>query len=353
MSTTMRNSRHACLEKAAKLQEWRGSDDTIFIFEYNRSDCINYYIFGEDTVLISNEISGVNILKSSIKVRGNNHPSSNKENEWVVIREGTPSDLNDFESIIEEAALLNSFCSIIFVRFTNNRKFNEVIEVTHFNDQDYCFSTFIVPYDPDLQNLENTIIKLSVDKVLLIEEDSKIEPRIIKEFKYILSKNQIFFEFLKDGEVQEVSEAKSIITNLISNSEEINQLFDSMVVNLYILLKNVGIIDDDLSDKQGLLCYRKCDLEKFVVLHPAAIEALELFRYKTNSYFSEDNKGTVFSLINRCKTSGGSKLLETWLRRPLTNVNEIEERQDILESLLTQPFIVNFIRKNCLEHFCV
>jgi len=44
-----------------------------------------------------------------------------------------------------------------------------------------------------------------------------------------------------------------------------------------------------------------------------------------------NSEGALFKLLNHCKTSGGKKLLEEWLRKPLRNLQEIEERLDQVE----------------------
>ncbi len=43
---------------------------------------------------------------------------------------------------------------------------------------------------------------------------------------------------------------------------------------------------------------------------------------------------TLFSLLNRTKTAMGSRLLRSWIIRPLLNLNKIKERQEAIEELL-------------------
>lgn len=43
--------------------------------------------------------------------------------------------------------------------------------------------------------------------------------------------------------------------------------------------------------------------------------------------------GSIFGVLNRCKTKMGSRLLERWLRQPLIDHNEINARLDIVEIL--------------------
>jgi DNA mismatch repair protein MSH2 len=43
--------------------------------------------------------------------------------------------------------------------------------------------------------------------------------------------------------------------------------------------------------------------------------------------------GSIYGVLNRCKTKMGSRLLDKWLRQPLIKVDEINERLDIVEIL--------------------
>jgi len=43
--------------------------------------------------------------------------------------------------------------------------------------------------------------------------------------------------------------------------------------------------------------------------------------------------GSIFGVLNKCKTKMGSRLLERWLRQPLIDHNEINARLDIVETL--------------------
>jgi DNA mismatch repair ATPase MutS len=41
--------------------------------------------------------------------------------------------------------------------------------------------------------------------------------------------------------------------------------------------------------------------------------------------------GSIYGVLNRCKTKMGSRLLERWLRQPLIDAIEINKRLDIVE----------------------
>lgn len=61
----------------------------------------------------------------------------------------------------------------------------------------------------------------------------------------------------------------------------------------------------------------------------STIKALNVF-----PEFKSTSINSIFELLNKCKTSGGSRLLSQWLKQPLTNVEAIEERQSLVQLLM-------------------
>ena len=54
----------------------------------------------------------------------------------------------------------------------------------------------------------------------------------------------------------------------------------------------------------------------------------------TRTIRSEETYGTLFWLLDQTETNMGSRLLKKWIVKPLTDVNEIRKRQDIVSSLI-------------------
>ncbi|KAK6028148.1 MutS domain V protein [Ostertagia ostertagi] len=49
---------------------------------------------------------------------------------------------------------------------------------------------------------------------------------------------------------------------------------------------------------------------------------------------AKGTSGTVYGLLNKCRTAPGQRLLREWLARPLCDLRQITERQDVVESLV-------------------
>ena len=74
-------------------------------------------------------------------------------------------------------------------------------------------------------------------------------------------------------------------------------------------------------------------LSEYVKVDAAAIRALDLLPIQKRRS-TDAVTPSLLSVLNHCCTKMGSRMLETWIRQPLTNKEKIEERLNIVESLV-------------------
>ena len=77
-----------------------------------------------------------------------------------------------------------------------------------------------------------------------------------------------------------------------------------------------------------------------LVLDNTAIANLEILRTNDGKY-----EGSLLSIIDKCVTAPGKRLLRKWLCSPLTEPSLINERLDAIENLLTNPGKVKQVQK--------
>ncbi len=74
-------------------------------------------------------------------------------------------------------------------------------------------------------------------------------------------------------------------------------------------------------------------LENYLIIDDTSCRNLELL----NSLSTGSRQGTLIGIIDRCVTSMGGRLLKTWLRYPLKNIDEILARLDAVEEAVNNP----------------
>ena len=69
--------------------------------------------------------------------------------------------------------------------------------------------------------------------------------------------------------------------------------------------------------KQKQFTLKKYTLSQYLRLDVAALKALNVF--PINSEGVSGQAGSLYGLLNQCKTSIGARLLKKWLKQPTTN----------------------------------
>ena len=72
------------------------------------------------------------------------------------------------------------------------------------------------------------------------------------------------------------------------------------------------------------------DLAQYMKLDASALKALNLMPGPRDGA----KNMSLYGLLNRCKTSIGTRLLAQWLKQPLMNLEEIERRHILVESFV-------------------
>jgi DNA mismatch repair protein MSH2 len=88
----------------------------------------------------------------------------------------------------------------------------------------------------------------------------------------------------------------------------------------------LGLLGDESNHQAYTLKHH--DLSQFMRLDASALRALHLMP-DPNGVGGSGKNMSLFGLLNKCKTSQGSRLLNQWLKQPLINLHEISTRFDL------------------------
>jgi DNA mismatch repair protein MSH2 len=97
-----------------------------------------------------------------------------------------------------------------------------------------------------------------------------------------------------------------------------------------VLINHLKLCDNTSSAEYSDRCaFNIGSLETYMRIDSAAAEAVNLLPKADHpSQF-----GSIYGVLNRCKSKMGSRVLERWLRQPLINKKDINDRLDIVELL--------------------
>lgn len=90
------------------------------------------------------------------------------------------------------------------------------------------------------------------------------------------------------------------------------------------------------------------ETNKHVRLDTAALYALNIIPKPGATNYSKDD--SVFGVLDFCRTVQGRRLLQQWLKQPLRDINTINERLDVVETLCNNSEMRNTLIESCLPH---
>ncbi|ODQ79960.1 hypothetical protein BABINDRAFT_161623 [Babjeviella inositovora NRRL Y-12698] len=112
----------------------------------------------------------------------------------------------------------------------------------------------------------------------------------------------------------------------------------------HLLMSYLNLLNSDAN--QGIYKLFQHNLSSFVKLDSSTVKALNIFPNPSTAS-SSPATSSLFGLLNKCKSMAGSRLLSTWLKQPLTNVREINERLNLVETLINdQQLLLSLVNDN-------
>jgi DNA mismatch repair protein MSH2 len=93
------------------------------------------------------------------------------------------------------------------------------------------------------------------------------------------------------------------------------------------------------------------NLQLYMRLDYSAIQALQIFPKKMQRRVLTSNE-TLFDILNRCKTSIGTRCLKRWMKQPLQSKADINKRLEYIGYFLDNPDMRKFIQNEVLNKIC-
>ncbi|KAM0903197.1 hypothetical protein ACQ4PT_018819 [Festuca glaucescens] len=259
---------------------------------------------------------------------------------WRLTKSGTPGNIGSFEDIL----------------FANNDMQDSPVTVALFpvvrESQLYVGLSFVdmtnrklglaeFPEDSRFTNVESALVALGCKECLLpadFEKSIDLQP-----LQDAISNCSILLTERKKAEFKSrdlVQDLGRIIRGSVEPVRDLLSQFDFALGALGALVSYAELLADDTN--YGNYTIEKYNLDRYMRLDSAAVRALNIAEGKTdvNKNFS------LFGLMNRTCTAGmGKRLLNSWLKQPLLDVNEINNRLDMVQAFAEDPELRQGLRQ--------
>ncbi|KAL7753100.1 MSH2 protein [Sorochytrium milnesiophthora] len=273
---------------------------------------------------------------------------SRKPNSWELIKQASPGNVQDLEDIVFVGAN-QAFANPVAMAVHVSVKADQRVVGVCFADtsaRSLGLSEFL---DTELySNLEALAIQLGVKECLVEATDSQRNYELDKVRTMLSSCNIAVTECRKSTFAHA---SKDFASDSIE--QDLNRLVAAAAIpdqNKHALaaaaclIKYLGLLSDELNF--GLYKLVSHSLSSYMRLDASAMRALNLLPSPTDGY---NKASSLYGLLDHCKTAQGKRMLHQWLKQPLMNKRDIEERFDVVELLYDDTELRQAVRDEHLK----
>ena len=232
-----------------------------------------------------------------------------------VIKVITPGTIIDIENLDSSS---NNF--IASITFENNKAYFSYIDITT-----GIFNTCEI----NINNVPSMIYMLDIKEIVLTKQNNNI-------FNNIIENNNISLSLIeKPKKPYELLTDFFDITSLESFGIKDENMIDSCACLLeYILEAQIGT---DINIPKINVLHN----ENYANINLTSSKNLELIKNQKD----KSSYGTLLWVIDKCKTSMGSRLIKEYINYPLINLEEIKKRQNDVKFLIDNMLIREEIKE--------
>lgn len=338
--------------------------------DLNRKVSIQYLPLSEKTF--------VSLLKNLIfdyNYKVEVYSAENEKAGWKLFQSASPGHLDEIEDLLyseanndndSNTATGNSFdvasSSIIAaLKLVSNSKEGKRIGLAFYDPNSKFLGLSEYP-DTDLfSNTESILIQLGVKECLIsssfVSTNTSKPDLDVSRLTQTIDRCDILITPTQSSTFNSNNSDQDFIT--LSGNDHI--LATSELASLTVALQSSNSLINYLSllgnsMNHGNIQIGKYDLDKYMRLDSAAVKALNLFPPIGSSSTNINTNGimssaptSIFALLNQCKSAGGSRLLSQWIKQPLIDIEEINNRHLLVEWFVNNSSFIGDIRHSFLN----
>lgn len=261
---------------------------------------------------------------------------SSKNQNWILEYKGSPGNLSHFEDILFGNNDIAVGVSVIAVKLGTEGKSRVVglscvdvvstlISVTEFQDNE------------SFSNLEAVTVTLAPKECLLIQGEGSSEFQTLKQ---LMERNNVMVtlrkknEFASDSIIDDLNTLIKFKRGQKQNAQSLPEVNLNLAMSATsALIKYLDLTSDEGHMNQFKL--NQIEQSRYIRLDSAAIKALNIEPHTdTISNLHGNPVASVLTLLDKCRTPHGHRLIAQWVRQPLKNLSLIKERHDVVELLV-------------------
>ncbi|XP_025412665.1 DNA mismatch repair protein Msh2 [Sipha flava] len=257
----------------------------------------------------------------------------NKGGKWALDFKGSPGNLLQFEDLLFGNVDQIEANIVIALKLSPNFRNNKLVGLGAVDTVEHKFQLSEFTDDEFFSHTESMMIKVSPKECILMIDGNNPD---VEQLNKVIERCGILVtmrkksEFSTDTLIQDLNKLIIFEEGQQLNAHTLPQLqLEIASTAIAAVIKYLELLSD--SDNLNQFTIENLSYEKFVHLDNAGVQALNLF----SNLGTMSKTDSMLGIFDKCRTPHGHRLLTQWIRQPLTDMNKINERLDIVETLVT------------------
>ncbi|CAG8560849.1 2783_t:CDS:10 [Ambispora gerdemannii] len=252
-----------------------------------------------------------------------------RKNVWRIIKQASPGNLQEFEDLLFNNVEISTSPIVLGVKL-GTKGGQKIVGV--------AFA------DASIRELGSMIIQLGVKECIIPASETDYE---LSKIKGVLDKCGVVITEQKKGDFSN-KDIEQDLNRLLANGRSVTTLPEFELKNALgacaAIIKYLSLLTDESNFGHYIL--RHHDLSQYMKLDVSAVRALNLMPGPQDG---SNKTMSLFGLLNKCKTAQGVRLMCQWLKQPLMDIKEIEQRQTLVETFLEDMELRQSLREEAIK----
>ena len=267
---------------------------------------------------------------------------------WRLLKNASPGNIEQVNDLLNVAINTSIVIASLKIQL-NSKDGNSTLGIAFVDTTTLKIGMLDIVDNEVYSNLESFLIQLGV-KECLVQDYTNVDSakNEMKKITSVIDRCDCVVSLVKSSQFME-KDVELDLAKLIDNELALSlpQKYSNLSMGAcHALINYLQLLNNQ--EYLGNFELIEHSLKEFMKLDASAIKALNLYSQgpvqpfgpsSATSLFNASNKGKItslFQLLNNCKTNAGVRLLNEWLKQPLTGIEGIHERHDLVEYMIDQ-----------------
>lgn len=263
---------------------------------------------------------------------------------WKLLRNGSPGNIEQVDDLMNISLDSSIVLTSIKIQL-NAQEGNCVLGVSFIDSSSYKIGMLDIVDNEVYSNLESFLIQMGVKECLLPDlRSNETVANELKKMVSVLDRCGCVSTFVKNSDFSHKDVDQDLV-KLVGDELSMSLMkFSNLALgSCNALLSYLQLLNDE--SQLGRYELVQHSLTEFMKLDASALKALNIFPTGpsgaggvsvSHGGGSGGKVSSIFQLLNKCKTNAGVRLLNQWLKQPLTDLQAIQNRHDLVEFLIDQ-----------------